>query len=79
MSVKVTSGANSADLEVAGQTVRSVRDKYADDLAIAPTARPTVNGAPVDETFVLRDGQRLNFVKNTAEKGLSLIRRLFTR
>ena len=70
MSVSVQSGANAENnLELAGQTVGSIRRQFGEALGIAPGAKPTVNGRAVDETYVLRDGDKLAFVKQTAEKG----------
>lgn len=71
MAVSVGSGANAENnLEIAGQTVAQVRKQFGEALSIAPGTRPTVNGKAVDESYTLRDGDRLVFVKNTAEKGI---------
>lgn len=70
MSVSLSSGANSAPaLEIAGQTVAQVRTQFAEAMSIPAGSRATVNGKAVEENYVLRDGDKLAFVKNTAEKG----------
>lgn len=70
MSVSLSSGANSAPaLELAGLTVAQVRTQFAEAMSIPTGARATVNGTAVQDTYVLRDGDKLAFVKNTAEKG----------
>ena len=70
MSVSLSSGANSAPaLEIAGLTVGQVRTQFAEAMSIPTAARATVNGQAVQDTYVLRDGDKLAFVKNTAEKG----------
>ena len=70
MAVSLSSGANSAPaLELAGQSVAQVRTQFAEAMSIPAGSRATVNGKAVDETYVLRDGDKLAFVKNTAEKG----------
>ena len=71
MSVSVSSGGNSENnLEIAGRTVAQVRADFGDALNIAAGSRPTVGGKAVDESYTLRDGDKLVFVKNTAEKGV---------
>lgn len=74
MSVSISSGANTENnLELAGQTVAQVRQRFGEALSIPAGARATVNNKAVDETYVLRDGDRLAFVKNTAEKGVEIV------
>lgn len=67
--VTVISGANEANAELAGQTVGQVRESFAGPLNIAAGARATVNGLTADEGTILRDGDQVNFTKQTAEKG----------
>lgn len=73
MSVQVSSGGNSATLEVAGSTVAKVRSDFGESLNITAGAKPTVNGKAVPEDYTLRDGDRLSFVTNTAEKGVTIL------
>ena len=67
--VTVISGANEATAELAGQSVAQVRAAFAGPLNIAAGARATVNGQAADEATLLRDGDQINFTKQTAEKG----------
>lgn len=67
--VTVISGANEATADLAGQSVASVRAAFATALNIPEGAKPTVDGESVDEGYTLSDGDELNFVKDTAEKG----------
>jgi hypothetical protein len=70
MTVSVASGGNAENsLEIAGLTITQVRKQFGEALAISPTQKPTVGGKAVSETYTLRDGDALVFVKNTAEKG----------
>lgn len=67
--VTVISGANEASATLEGQSVGQVRQAFAAALNIPDGARATVNGEAVGETYSLQDGDELNFVKDTAEKG----------
>jgi hypothetical protein len=69
MSVNVSSGANSESLNVGGQTVGEIRSRFATALNISPAAAGQINGETVDDYAVVDDGDRLSFVKETAEKG----------
>jgi len=67
--VTVTSGANDASAQLAGQTVGQVRTAFAKALNIPAGAKATVNSKAVSDDYTLRSGDALNFVKATAEKG----------
>lgn len=70
MSVTVTSGANGPyDMELAGQTVGQIRQSFAQALNIEEGARASLNGETVDDETEVEDGDQLDFVKATAEKG----------
>lgn len=57
------------DLPVAGQTVEQIRDQFREMLDIASDARAILEGQPVDESTIVRTGQRLIFQRVSGEKG----------
>lgn len=69
MSVRVQSGANDENLNLAGSTIGSVRERFATALTIASDASATLNGESAEDTDELVDGDVLVFGKQTAEKG----------
>lgn len=69
MSVRLISGANSESLNLNGQTVAAIRERFASAFTISPAAGATINGETADETETVYDGDTLQFVKETAEKG----------
>ena len=67
--VTVISGANSNELQLAGQTVGQVRTAFAGALNIAASAVATINGERADADHTLEDGDELRFSKEVAQKG----------
>ncbi|MEI7765030.1 MAG: hypothetical protein WCI93_00425 [bacterium] len=67
--VKVISGVNQIEAGLAGQSVTSVRNMLSQPLNIDSAAKPVVGGETVNEDYVLTDGDELEFVKSSGEKG----------
>jgi len=67
--VEVTYGINSANLQLAGQTVGQARAALASLLNIAAGAQAHIDGQPVDDSRILRDGDALEFIKTASAKG----------
>lgn len=72
--VRVQRGFHDENLPVGGMTVAEVRHRFADRFEIHPENRAFVNGHEVDETVVLRSGDRLDFMRDAGEKGGSWTR-----
>ncbi len=71
-SVAVVSGVHAHREPLAGLSVRRARAELEERLNIAPDATAVVDGEPVDEDTILTEGQVLNFVKHSGEKGSRL-------
>jgi len=56
------------EFEIVGSQLINMQKK-AWPISIDPAAVPTVNGTQVDETYELRDGDELEFVKPSGTKG----------
>jgi hypothetical protein len=67
--VEVIHGVYSHSLPLVGMTVAQARDELTDRMNIDPDAVSVVDGQEVDENTVLQEGQVLNFVKRSGEKG----------
>ncbi len=67
--VTVMSGAHMQSLPLVNQTVTQVRDLLQGPFNIGPQAMPLVNGRPVSEDTVLQQGDALEFVHHSGEKG----------
>ena len=67
--VTVLNGVNELNAEVDGKTVAVVRRQLAQPMNIDPAATARVNGEDVDSTYVLEDGDALEFVKASGTKG----------
>jgi hypothetical protein len=67
--VEVIHGVYSHSLPLVGMTVSQARDELTDRMNIDPDAVSVVDGQEVDENTVLQEGQVLNFVKRSGEKG----------
>ena len=61
---RIAYGAVGVDLDVRGRAVREVRDQSEDLLNIGRRALVYVNGRPVKEDHVIREGDRVEFAKN---------------
>ncbi len=68
--IKVICGANSGKYEVEGEFVGSVRKNLRDVLNIPEGAKAKVKGKEVKETYNLKKGDTLEFIKPSGENGL---------
>lgn len=68
-SIAVSAGVNRMDLELAGKTVSQVRKELASLLHIDNTWKAEVNGATCGATKRLRNGDSLEFIKDSGTKG----------
>lgn len=66
---KIISGVNTLDANLAGRSVADVRGMLSQPLNIDQAAKPMVEGETVGEDYVLADGDELEFVKASGEKG----------
>ena len=66
---KIVSGVNTLDAGLAGKSVADVRNMLSQPLNIDPASKPVVDGETVCEDYVLADGDELEFVKASGEKG----------
>lgn len=71
--VSVASGPYAEELPVAGSTVGEVRKRFSDRFDIDPKSTAVVNGKPADETYVLKSGEHLLFVRHAGEKGSATV------
>ena len=69
MSVTVESGVNSTQAELAGQKVCDIRTMLRQPLNIDPAARILVNGEASPDSYVAHDGDTIEFVKASGQKG----------
>jgi hypothetical protein len=67
--VEVIHGVYAHSLPLAGMAVRAARSELEDRMNIDPDSIAVVDGVEVDENYVLRENQVLNFVKPAGEKG----------
>lgn len=67
--VSVVYGANDLELELAGQSVADVQAATADVLNLDKNAEAYVNGQQVDGNYKLKAGDRLEFMKESGQKG----------
>lgn len=69
MAVTVESGVNSTQAELAGQKVCDIRTMLRQPLNIDPAARILVNGEPQRDSYVAQNGDVIEFVKASGQKG----------
>ena len=69
---RVIYGVNELDLDLAGKSVRGIWRALEQVLNIPREARVTVNGATVDDEYVVRPGDEIEFQKAAGVKGLAL-------
>lgn len=70
MSVTVRHGVNSLTLDnLAGKTVREVREEVGDLLNVPESAQVRINGAHATDDNAVADGASVEFVKTAGEKG----------
>lgn len=65
----ILNGVNEIKASLSGKTVTEVRGMLAQALNIDPNAQPTVGGETVQEDYILREGDVLEFVKASGKKG----------
>ncbi|HBK34253.1 TPA: hypothetical protein DEP34_03725 [Candidatus Uhrbacteria bacterium] len=66
--IRVACGASSGQYPVAGMTVGNIRQELRDILNIGSEHMPRVNGASVDNDYVLKEEDSLEFVRNAGDK-----------
>jgi hypothetical protein len=69
--VTVTHGDQSSTFDLAGETVKSVRDHLKDAFSIHPDAKAYVDGQLVTGEHVLTNGCQIEFLKESGTKGTS--------
>lgn len=69
MNVRIEHGANDIEMAVAGFPVSKVKRAVAQTLNIPEDAIAFVNGQQVDETHILQQADRLEFLKESGRKG----------
>jgi hypothetical protein len=67
--VRILYGVHSLEADLAGRTVRDVRQALRQALNISPQAVAVVDGREVEEGAILLAGQQLEFVRLAGEKG----------
>ena len=68
---KVIYGVNELDLDLAGKSVRGIWKVLEQVFNIRRDAQVTVNGARVDDEYVVRPGDEIEFQKAAGVKGIS--------
>jgi hypothetical protein len=69
--IKVSYGVHSLDAAIAGKSVGEVRQALREPLNIDPRALALVNGRDVAASYILKEGDQLEFVRLAGEKGAS--------
>jgi hypothetical protein len=67
--IKISYGVHSLEAAVAGKSVGEVRQALKEPLNIDPRALALVNGRDVPASYVLKQGDQLEFVRLAGEKG----------
>ena len=67
--VKVSYGVHNLEAAIAGKSVSEVRQSLKEPLNIAPRALALVNGRDVAASYILKQGDQLEFVRLAGEKG----------
>ncbi len=68
---KIIYGVNELDLDLAGKSVRGIWKILEQVFNIPRDAQVTVNGARVDDEYVVRPGDEIEFQKAAGVKGIS--------
>lgn len=66
--IKVICGANSQELEVVGKNVKQVKEVAKDILNLPDNVQALVSGNNIENTYVIREGDVLEFVKPGGRK-----------
>jgi hypothetical protein len=67
--VKISYGVHSLEAAIAGKSVSEVRQALKEPLNIDPRALALVNGRDAAASYVLKEGDQLEFVRLAGEKG----------
>ena len=67
--MKISYGVHSLEAGIAGQSVGEVRQALKEPLNIDPRALALVNGRDAAASYVLKEGDQLEFVRLAGEKG----------
>jgi hypothetical protein len=67
--IQVSCGASSGDFPVVGKTVREVGEFLREVLNVDRLSTGLINGKEVDASYVLKSGDRLEFLKSAGRKG----------
>jgi hypothetical protein len=67
--VKISYGVHTLEAGIVGQSVVEVRQALKEALNIDPRALALVNGRDVASSYVLKEGDQLEFVRLAGEKG----------
>ena len=68
--VKISYGVHHLEVAIAGKSVGEVRQALKEPLNIDPRALALVNGRDVAASYVLKEGDQLEFVRLAGEKGV---------
>lgn len=67
--ISVSCGASSSNYPVVGRSVGFVKSTYKEILNINPEAEGIVNGTKVEDSYVMKSGDTLEFVRKAGTKG----------
>ena len=67
--LKVSCGASSGRFPIVGKQVGAVAELLTEVLNISEDTEPVVNGAQVESTYLMKDGDTLEFTKRAGTKG----------
>ena len=67
--VKISYGVHHLEVAIAGKSVGEVRQALKEPLNIDPRALALINGRDVAASYVLKEGDQLEFVRLAGEKG----------
>ncbi len=68
--VRISYGVHSLEAAIAGKSVAEVRQALKEPLNIDPRALALVNGRDAAASYVLKEGDQLEFVRLAGEQGL---------
>jgi hypothetical protein len=72
--VKISYGVHNLEAAIAGKSVSEVRQSLKEPLNIDPRALALVNGRDVAASYILKQGDQLEFVRLAGEKGGDRVR-----
>jgi len=67
--VRISYGVHSLEVAIAGKSISEVRQALKEPLNIDPRALALVNGRDAAASYVLKEGDQLEFVRLAGEKG----------